>query len=77
MGRISGGPTLSATKLIIADDHPLFRGALRGAIEAFMPDCVVREASGLDELGSLLAVVRDVDLLLLDLACRARKGSPG
>ncbi|HEU0134491.1 MAG TPA: response regulator transcription factor, partial [Allosphingosinicella sp.] len=75
--RNPGGGDLSHTKLIIADDHPLFRGALRGAIEAFMPGCAIREASGLEDLNTLLADERDVDLLLLDLAMPGAQGFSG
>ncbi len=42
-----------------------------------MPGCVVREASGLDELSALLAQERDVDLLLLDLAMPGAQGFSG
>jgi DNA-binding NarL/FixJ family response regulator len=42
-----------------------------------MPGCVVREASGLDELNALLAEERDVDLLLLDLAMPGAQGFSG
>ena len=68
---------LSTAKLIIADDHPLFRGALKGAIEAFMPDATVRVAEGLDELGRVLADERDVDLVLLDLTMPGVQGFSG
>jgi DNA-binding NarL/FixJ family response regulator len=33
--------------LLIADDHPLFRAALRLAASESLPDCVVREAADL------------------------------
>ncbi len=42
-----------------------------------MPGCVIREASGLDELNGLLAQERDVDLLLLDLAMPGAQGFSG
>jgi len=42
-----------------------------------MPGCVIREASGLDELNVLLAQERDVDLLLLDLAMPGAQGFSG
>ena len=65
------------TKFIIADDHPLFRGALRGAIEAMFPGALVREASGLDDLGNALVRERDVDLVLLDLTMPGVQGFSG
>ena len=74
---LPGDRSLPSTKLIIADDHPLFRGALRGAIQAFLPGAVVLEASGLADLGSLLAEERDVDLLLLDLTMPGAQGFSG
>jgi DNA-binding NarL/FixJ family response regulator len=42
-----------------------------------MPGCVIREASGLDELNTLLAQEREVDLLLLDLAMPGAQGFSG
>ncbi|WP_218354709.1 response regulator transcription factor [Alteromonas lipotrueiana] len=52
--------------LLIADDHPLYRDALRGALSVSMPDLKLLEA------GDLISTVaelqkNDVDLLLLDL----------
>jgi DNA-binding NarL/FixJ family response regulator len=66
-----------STKLVIADDHPLFRGALRGAVEAFLPGAIVHEANGLDELGKLLGEERDIDLVLLDLTMPGVQGFSG
>ena len=42
-----------------------------------MPSAVVREASGLDELGHMLADERDVDLVLLDLTMPGVQGFSG
>ena len=67
----------TTTRLIIADDHPLFRGALKGAVEAFMPEADVRETDGLDGLTRLLADGRDVDLVLLDLTMPGVQGFSG
>ena len=56
-----------ATRIIVADDHPLFRGALRQAVSTLLPGSQVVEANGLDELTGLLGKGQDVDLVLLDL----------
>lgn len=65
------------TTIVIADDHPLFRGALRQAISSLMPDARVVEASGMEELTSLLAQQRDFDLILLDLSMPGVQGFSG
>ena len=52
--------------LLIADDHPLYRDALRGALSLSMPDLVLREAGDLNTTVNILEN-EDVDLLLLDL----------
>ena len=67
----------SGTTIIIADDHPLFRGALRRAIESLLPNATVQEAKGLDDLSELLAAKRDVDLVLLDLTMPGVQGFSG
>lgn len=67
----------SSTTIIIADDHPLFRGALRRAIEGLLPNATVLEAKGLDELSEVLASRRGVDLVLLDLMMPGVQGFSG
>jgi len=52
--------------LLIADDHPLYRDALRGALSLSLPDLVLREAGDLNTTVNILEN-EDVDLLLLDL----------
>jgi DNA-binding NarL/FixJ family response regulator len=69
---VSGGTTI-----VIADDHPLFRGALRGAVASLLADAVVKEATGLDDLGDILAKTEDVDLVLLDLMMPGVQGFSG
>ena len=54
------------THLIIADDHPLFRGALREAL-ATWGLAEDQEAGSFQELTGLLEQDHDVDLVLLDL----------
>jgi DNA-binding NarL/FixJ family response regulator len=65
------------TTIVIADDHPLFRGALRQAIGSLLPRSRVLEATGLDALKSTLAVEKEVDLILLDLTMPGVQGFSG
>jgi DNA-binding NarL/FixJ family response regulator len=65
------------TTILIADDHPLFRGALGQAVGTMMPDTRIVEASGMDEVGSVLATSKDIDLILLDLTMPGVQGFSG
>lgn len=53
--------------LLIADDHPLFREALRGAVARVLPGAALHEADSIDTLYALVERESDADLLLLDL----------
>ncbi|EGN74696.1 response regulator [Idiomarina sp. A28L] len=55
------------TRLLIADDHPLFREALQGALAKYFSDLDIREADSLDSTLEALNLDDEVDLLLLDL----------
>jgi DNA-binding NarL/FixJ family response regulator len=55
------------TTLLIADDHPLFREALRGAALRVLPDAVVHEADSAAALFAMVEEHSEADLLLLDL----------
>ena len=52
--------------LLIADDHPLYRDALRGALSLSLPSLTLKEAGDLTSTGDMLNQ-EDIDLLLLDL----------
>jgi DNA-binding NarL/FixJ family response regulator len=65
------------TTIVVADDHPLFRGALRGAVEAILPGARIIEANGLDALTALLDREAEVDLVLLDLTMPGVQGFSG
>lgn len=65
------------TTIVIADDHPLFRGALRQAIGSFLPGARIIEAGDLDRLGETLRAEHDVDLVLLDLSMPGAQGFSG
>ena len=64
-------------RLVIADDHPLFRGALRGAVTNAVAAATVEEAGSFDELTKLLEQDSDVDLILLDLTMPGISGFSG
>lgn len=53
--------------LLIADDHPLYRDALRGALTLSFSDLSLLEAADLMQTVALLEEHKDIDLLLLDL----------
>jgi DNA-binding NarL/FixJ family response regulator len=63
--------------IVIADDHPLFRGALRQAITSLMPASQVVEAGGVDQLTAVLDRNHEVDLVLLDLTMPGVQGFSG
>ncbi|MEI6894083.1 MAG: response regulator transcription factor [Colwellia sp.] len=54
-------------KIIIADDHPLFRQALLGTLKPKLTSTTWLEAQTIEELEQLLTSNNDSDLLLLDL----------
>lgn len=55
------------TRILIADDHPLFRLALVQAVGHLGNDIEILEADGLDSARSALAAQPGIDLVLLDL----------
>jgi DNA-binding NarL/FixJ family response regulator len=64
-------------RFVVADDHPLFRGALREAVRALFSGAEVSEAGGFEELQALLDRQGDVDLVFLDLAMPGVRGLSG
>jgi len=64
-------------RLVIADDHPLFRGALRAAVSALLPNAEITEAGTFDEVVNLLERGTEVDLVLLDLSMPGTRGFSG
>ena len=60
--------------LLIADDHPLFREALRGAVARVLPGANLHEADSVDALYALVEAHPDADLLLLDLNMPGAQG---
>ena len=62
------------TTLLIADDHPLIREALRGVALRLLPDATIREADGVEALHAMVNADPDADLLLLDLNMPGAQG---
>ena len=60
--------------ILIADDHPLFREALRHAVARVLPDAVLHEAEDADALYALVEAEPYADLLLLDLNMPGTQG---
>ena len=65
-------------RFVIADDHPLFRGALREAVSGLFGDAsTIAEAGSFDDAAALLDRDGDVDLVLLDLTMPGVRGFSG
>lgn len=64
-------------RIVIVDDHPLFRGALKQALSDSLETSEIVEAGSLDELTEKLAGGIDVDLILLDLTMPGVQGISG
>jgi len=66
-----------STRLVIADDHPLFRDALRQAVASVVPSAKIDEAGSFEDLTALLEQDSEVDLVLLDLTMPGISGFSG
>src|SRR6195952_2451348 len=65
------------TRLVIADDHPLFRNALRQAVASVLSSAGGDEAGSFEDLTALLEKDAEVDLILLDLTMPGISGFSG
>lgn len=68
---------ISSYRLVIADDHPLFRGAMREAVTGLFEKVDIAEAGSFDEVADLLERGGEVDLILLDLTMPGARGFSG
>lgn len=64
-------------KVIIADDHPLFRAALHQAVRQALTNVQIVEASSLETVNQAVAENPDADLILLDLHMPGAQGFSG
>jgi DNA-binding NarL/FixJ family response regulator len=71
------GTEMSHYHFVIADDHPLFRDALRQAIETIVDDLAIAEAASFDQTVAAVEAHPDTDLVLLDLAIPGVQGFSG
>jgi len=62
---------------VIADDHPLFRGALKEALAGLGDVAAIHEAGDFESAKALLLANEDVDLVLLDLSMPGASGLSG
>src|SRR5690349_17371951 len=67
----------ASTHLVIADDHPLFRDALRQAVSSVVNSAKISEAGSFEDLTALLERDSEVDLVLLDLSMPGISGFSG
>lgn len=68
---------MAKTHIIIVDDHPLFRDAMKAALSASGDKMMISEAGSLDEATTLLNDNSDCDLVLLDLKMPGVQGLSG
>lgn len=64
-------------KFVIADDHPLFRGALKQALSTIGDDPLILEAGDFASAKQLVSSHSDIDLVLLDLTMPGASGLSG
>ena len=64
-------------RVLIADDHPLFRGALREAVNGLFASIEVAEAGTFEQVVERLEADGELDLILLDLQMPGVRGFSG
>lgn len=70
-------PESPVYKLLIADDHPLFREAIADVISARYPDAEILQSENLEAAAKLAEEHDDLDLILLDLNMPGMHGLNG
>ncbi|WP_431310856.1 response regulator [Methylorubrum aminovorans] len=70
-------PLEGALRLLLVDDHPLFREALASAIALAFPKAALHEADGIRAACEILGQNPAIDLTLLDLSMQGVTGFEG
>ncbi len=65
------------TKILIVDDHPMFREALSGAVRSALPDAEVFEAGSIEAAREGLRREPTMEIVLLDLSLPGTAGFDG
>ncbi len=68
---------MAGYRFVIADDHPLFRGALKQALAGLSDSTTILEAGDFESTKALVAATEDIDLILLDLTMPGASGLSG
>lgn len=68
---------MDAPTFIVADDHPLFRNALRQTLEPGFPGATIVEAATLEEVVVAIEARDEPDLVLFDLIMPGSRGFSG
>lgn len=68
---------MNKAKVVIADDHPLFRTALKQAVVECLPDAGIKEASSFSDLLSVIDDSPKLEIVFLDLHMPGNNGFTG
>ena len=68
---------MTGSRIVIVDDHPLFREALSQTLANVVKGAAVTQAASLDELTAVLESGAEIDLVLLDLNMPGVQGFSG